>query len=317
MRSRACRERRDDRHELRENALGLHEFVARVQRRELDRDRRLHRGSRAAVGDRRTDRIDRAGVRVGVAARVGRRVRGLAEHVVRVAGVRVRRLAGARDRFGDRAAHHELVGHQFHRATQRDAHDRLAEARDQALVACGRVLCLGVAEAHELAGQHERPRPGVDQHRVPAEMPLPVAARELVADEPVGGRRIGNAQQRLGDAHQQHPFVRAEAVFGQELLDAGGAGPVRAHAFDPRGRLRGDGARRLVVRRGLRGEALERAGLVGEEGGADRSAVGIGREHANQSCAGAVAMSTSAGFSTRTTSAGASPRRYPRRPPLM
>jgi hypothetical protein len=63
------------------------------------------------------------------------------------------------------------------------------------------------------------------------------------------------------------------------LLDAGAARLPRANAFDPRGRLRLDGALRVVAGRGLRGEALERADFIGEEGRADRGAVGIGREH--------------------------------------
>ncbi len=88
-------ERRHRRDELVENAARLRELVARVQRRELDRDRGLHPRRRSAVGDRCADRRDRIGIGVRVASRVRGRVRRLAQHVERVARIRMRRLACA------------------------------------------------------------------------------------------------------------------------------------------------------------------------------------------------------------------------------
>jgi hypothetical protein len=49
---------------------------------------------------------------------------------------------------------------------------------------------------------------------------LPVALREFVADQLVGGGRVGDAQQRLGDAHEEHAFLRGKVVFPQERLHA-------------------------------------------------------------------------------------------------
>jgi hypothetical protein len=85
--------------------------------------------------------------------------------------------------------------------------------------------------AHELAGEHHSPGAGVHQERAAAaHVPLPIALGELVADEPVGGGGVWDAQQRLGDAHEEHAFLRREVVFAQERLHAG-ASPSGASAL--------------------------------------------------------------------------------------
>ena len=72
------------------------------------------------------------------------------------------------------------------------------------------------------AGQHQRPGRGIDEQRGGlAEMPRPIAARQLVADQL--GRRsrgIGNAQQRLGKAHQRDAFVARQRELVEERVDA-------------------------------------------------------------------------------------------------
>ena len=99
-------------------------------------------------------------------------------------------------------------------------------------------------DARQLAGQHQPPCRRVDEQRVGcAEVPVPVAARQLVADQRVGGGGVGNAQQRFGDAHQQHAFGRRKVVLLQERLDAALRLPFAAHRLDPRARLCGDRAR--------------------------------------------------------------------------
>ena len=47
----------------------------------------------------------------------------------------------------------------------------------------------------------------------------PVAGRKLVLDQPVGGRGIGHAQQRLGQHHQGEALLGGERIFAQEVLD--------------------------------------------------------------------------------------------------
>ena len=39
-------------------------------------------------------------------------------------------------------------------------------------------------------------------------------------DQPVGGGGVGNAQQRLGEAEQQHPLLARQPIFVQEGIDA-------------------------------------------------------------------------------------------------
>ncbi len=65
-----------------------------------------------------------------------------------------------------------------------------------------------------------------------AELLRPVGPGQLVGDQLVGGMRVGNAQQRLGEAHQRDAFVGAEVVGLQEGVEPGRL--VRAHALHQR-----------------------------------------------------------------------------------
>ena len=163
---------------------------------------------------------------------------------------------GARERLADVAAHHELAAHDAHRLAEGGAHDRLAEARDEAAQERRRVADLELGFAHQLAGQHQPPGRGIDEQRIGlAEVVRPLSDRDLVGDQLV--RRVGvrNAQQRLGEAHQHHALLRGEAVLLQEGLDAGlalAAAAGRDHERD------GVAADRLAV--GV-GQAREREQL--------------------------------------------------------
>jgi hypothetical protein len=44
----------------------------------------------------------------------------------------------------------------------------------------------------------------------------PITGRELLGNQPVGGRIIGNAQQRLGDAHERDAFLIGQSELLQE-----------------------------------------------------------------------------------------------------
>ena len=77
----------------------------------------------------------------------------------------------------------------------------------------------------QLAGQQQAPGGGVDeQRRAVAQVRLPVAVADLVADQGVTGAFVRDAQQRFGQAHQRHAFLGAEGEFLQQALyDAGTA----------------------------------------------------------------------------------------------
>ena len=72
-----------------------------------------------------------------------------------------------------------------------------------------------------LPGQHQPPGRGVHEQRIGlAEVVGPLADRDLVGDQLVGRLGVGDAQQRLGEAHQHDALLRGEAVLLQERLDA-------------------------------------------------------------------------------------------------
>ena len=199
------RELLQDRIELGVDAPRLRPAVARVQRRELDRDARA--GVDAAARRGAADRIDRAFVRTQVARRVVGGERGLAEHVVGMA----KPLRLALLRLGERGAYRlagdELLAHQAHRPIDALSDQRLAALADQASER-GREPGLAVRR-HQLAGEEQRPRRRIDEQRgAAAEVLVPLAGADLVADEGVARRRIGYPQQRLGEAHQRDPFLR-------------------------------------------------------------------------------------------------------------
>ena len=73
---------------------------------------------------------------------------------------------------------------------------------------------------YDAGGQAERPGGGADQKAfaLARRRVLPVAGAELVLDQPVLRRRVGDAKQRLGERHQRQPLGRREAVFVHEIF---------------------------------------------------------------------------------------------------
>jgi hypothetical protein len=227
----------DLRREFGVDAFALGDFVARMQRGELDRDRRRfdHAFERAA----RAECADRVLVGLVVTLGVGLRERGLAEHVVGIAVVAITLLGGAVERFADAAAHDELVAHDAHRLAHGEADHRLAGAADEALERAGEVAARVFGKIDEAAGEHEAPGRGVDEHRIAAaEVLFPIRFTELVANQLVGGGLVGNAQQRFGDAHEQHAFLAGKIVLAHEGLDGGLLARLCAHAGDEVGGAR-------------------------------------------------------------------------------
>ncbi len=232
--------------ELGRHAFHLRAAVTRVQCRQLDRDAGALVD--AAAGRRRADGVDRLFVGVEVGLRVLRGHRRFAEHVVGVAKALGLAAAGVAQRLLDRLAGDELLAHQAHRHVHAAADQWLAATADDA--AQRRAQAHVAVRGHQLAGEQQAPGGGVDEQRLAAaQVRLPVAAADLVADQRVAGRRVGNAQQRLGQAHQRHTFLRAERELLQQALHQPGTAAVGlalAHAA-----------------RDAQRQRLRRAGLIG------------------------------------------------------
>ena len=90
-------------------------------------------------------------------------------------------------------------------------------------------------------------------------------AGELVLDQPVGGRGIRHAQQRLGQHHQREALLGRERIVAQEILDAAEPAGMGADRLDqPRGARVDARLGRGVARR--RGQQAPRA--ISSSGGA-------------------------------------------------
>ena len=115
-------------------------------------------------------------------------------------------MARARQRFPDGFAGDELLAHHPHREIDSAADHRLAHAGDDSRQ---RGAQPGVVDAvDKLPGDDQSPGGGIDEQRpIGAEMRLPVALGHAVADQGVARAVVGNAQQRLGEAHQRHAFA--------------------------------------------------------------------------------------------------------------
>ncbi len=269
------------RHQVLQHARALGMLVARVQRRQLDRDARgvvdVAVRTAAACLVIAADGMDRTTVVFQVAQRVLHGQRAFAQHVERVAVAGVVALVRARQCFADGAAHHELVAHDLHRLAHGQAHHRLTHAADQALERAGRIGAGGVVHLHQLAGQHQAPGGGVDQHRVAAaQMLFPVGIGQLVADQLVGGVLVRNAQQRFGHAHQQHAFLAAQVVLAHEGFDRALVLGTHAHAADQVGGQRLYPGLLLGGQAGLRQQFAHVAGLVLQPGIGDGLAERVG-----------------------------------------
>ena len=165
------------------------------------------------------------------------------------------RLARPRvgERLADRLAGDELLAHQPHRQVDAFADQRLAAACRPA--ARGALVEARLAvRRDELAGDEQAPRSraltnsdGLVAPRCSCQWPLLILSR--ISASRVA--RVGNAQQRLGQAHQRDAFLRRQRVFP-------GAGPAPRPAR-PAARLPLAQRLRQATRRGaLRPRAARR-----------------------------------------------------------
>ena len=199
------------------DAFALGARVARVQRRQLDRDARafVDAAPRAGLADGMDGLLVRGVVALGIVGRGG----GLAQHVVRIAEAAGFHLAVVGQRLGDGLARHELLAHHPHRQVHALADQRLAALADQARQRARQVLL--AVDGDQLARQHQPPGGRIDEQRLAsADMRLPVAAGHLVADQRITRGAVGNAQQGLGQAHQRHALLAGQREFLDQALHA-------------------------------------------------------------------------------------------------
>ena len=198
----------------------LRAAVARVQGGKLDRDAWPFINT-ATVG-RFTDGVDRLLVRDHVGLRVGGGQRRFTQHIVGVAEAFIFQLAGVRQRFGNGFPGDELLAHQAHRHVHALADQRLAALADDAVQGARQVGF--VMGGDQLAGEQQAPGGGVnEQGRAAANVGVPVAVADFVADQGIAGGFIRNTQQRFRQTHQRHAFLRGEGELLQQPLHHTGA----------------------------------------------------------------------------------------------
>ena len=166
-----------------------------------------------------------------------------------------------------------------HRRGHRLAHHRLARARGEAAQHRAPIMLAGLARRSR-PGQHQRPGRGVDEAATAngrdAAPNRPAASLSRISRSMVAG--IGNAQQRLGEAHERDALLRRQ----RDIRSRNASMPpppwrrLRASAT----RRRADAAMRLLSVGASAAAARMRAtglGLVQAIGRAHRVAQRIGR----------------------------------------
>ncbi len=178
--------------------------VAGMQRRELDRDAGALID--APSGGSLADGVNGTLIIPVITLGIGGGGRRLAEHVVGVAEALAFELLRTLQRLLDRLAGDELFAHHPHGHVDAAPDHGLAAARDEPCQ-CRREAAV-VDRGGQLSGDHKPPGRRIDEERAAAaEMRFPVPIGNLVADERVTGRGIGNAQQRFRKAHERHAFL--------------------------------------------------------------------------------------------------------------
>ena len=220
VRARQQRQRFQNRVELLHHAIVLRAAVARVQGGKLDRDAGAFINAAAVRGF--ADSVDRllVGDQVGFGVAGGQRR--FAQHIVGVAEAFLFQLARVGQRLGDGFAGNKLFAHQAHRHIDAFAHQRLAALADNTVQRARQISF--VVRRDQTSGKQQTPGGGVnEQGRAAAQMRLPVAVADFVADQRVARRLIGNAQQRFRQAHQRYALLRGERELLQQALHHAGA----------------------------------------------------------------------------------------------
>ena len=205
-----------DGHQLRHDATPADRLVARVKRRQLDRDTGPVRQRPVAGGT--ADRFDGIGVAGSVACGVRRRAGALPQHVEAVAEHASPATARTAQRLFDRLTEHEM-------RAQAPAPPP-APPRARRVGRCAWPAMPGRPPASH-SGTHdpaETPRVqgrGRHQERVASRRMIGKAtAREHILHQPVSRGHIGHAQQRFGEHHDRQALLRGQAVFPQQCSTA-------------------------------------------------------------------------------------------------
>ena len=115
---------------------------------------------------------------------------------------------------------------------------------------------------NDARGDAERPGRGRDQERGRFDVAVePAAGGELVLDQPVRGRGVGHAQQRLGQHHQRQALLGRQRISVQEIVDAAEPAGLGADRLDQPPRAGIDAALGGALARGV-GEERCRQFLV-------------------------------------------------------
>ena len=98
---------------------------------------------------------------------------------------------------------------------------RIAALADEAIERTGEAgLVVG---RHQAPGQQQTPGGGVDEQRgAVAQVRLPVAGADLVADQRIAGALVGDAQQGFGQAHQGHALLGRQRELTKQALHHSG-----------------------------------------------------------------------------------------------
>ena len=193
--------------QLAHHAVVLCAGVARMQGREFDGNARPFKN--AAPGRCRANRMDGLLVvaQVAFGVRLGRGR--FAQHVIAVAEALLLERTAVGQRFGNILSGDELLAHQLHGTVHALADQRLAALADHARQRRRQALLAG--GAGQLAGNHQTPGRGVDEHgRRTAHMGAPVAVANLVADQSIARGTVRDAQQRFGQTHQGHTLLAGQ-----------------------------------------------------------------------------------------------------------
>jgi hypothetical protein len=222
----------EPRHQLvHQPALGLG-LVARMDGRQLDRQRRPREDARARVQLAGLVRHHLQRLHVGgkVAVGVGHGHRRFAQHVEGEPVALGAHRLGDVQRLLDGAAEHKMLAHDAHGPAHGAAHHRLAGAPGELPEVARDVLARLRAQLDEAPGEHQPPGGRVDEQRVRmANVAVPLAPADLVGDQLVGGGGVGDAQERFRQAHEHHALLARQGVFLHELVDAAGLAPPAPH----------------------------------------------------------------------------------------
>ena len=198
------------------HARALGAAVARMQRRELDRDARAFVD--AAAGGRLADRVDRLLVGGEVALRIARpspRPRPACRRNSVKPSASRRRACASASSIVSPVTNCSPIRRIAMSTPRRISGSPLRATTRVSALASPRSVCvdtsLPVSSRPQVAAltNSDRLRPTCDsQSRI----------ADLVADQRVARGRVRNAQQRLGQAHQRHAFLRRQREFLHQAL---------------------------------------------------------------------------------------------------